>query len=231
MSRALTREQIREVDRTAIEERGVPGVMLMENAGRSVADEAAGLIAAARRELCILCGPGNNGGDGYVAARHLALRGLSPVVFLFARPQELRGEAKVNFDILAQTQTPIVPIQQPSHLAVVEQRCRETGAIIDALLGTGARGQVREPMAAAIQIANAAGPPILAVDIPSGLEANTGEVMGVCIEATVTVTFVAPKVGFFRGEGRAKVGRVVVADIGLPPQIWPPDIRRALADA
>jgi hydroxyethylthiazole kinase-like uncharacterized protein yjeF len=219
-TRPLTREQIREIDRVAIEERGIPGVVLMENAGRSVADEAELLRAGPRERVCILCGRGNNGGDGYVAARHLALRGLKPTVFLLTRPDELRGDAKTNFDILAQTGVPIIPIEQPSHLAAVEQRCREAAVVIDALLGTGAQGEVRELMAAAIRIANASGVPILAVDIPSGLDANTGEVLGVCIEATVTVTFVAPKVGFFCGEGPAKVGHVIVADIGLPREFY-----------
>ena len=217
----LTREQIREVDRVAIEERGVPGVVLMENAGRSAADEAELLRAGPRDSICILCGPGNNGGDGYVAARHLALRGLRPIVFLFAAADKLRGDAKTNFDILAQTATPIVPIEQPGHLAAIEKPCRDAAVIVDGLLGTGATGAVREPMAGAIRIANAAGPPVLAIDIPSGLDANTGEVLGVCIEATVTITFVAPKVGFERGEGPHKIGRVVVADIGLPTELWP----------
>jgi len=221
----LTREQIREIDRVAIEERGVPGVVLMENAGRSVADEAELLRAGPRDGICILCGPGNNGGDGYVAARHLALRGLRPMVFLFASADKLRGDAKINFDILAQTETQIVPIEKPGHLAVLEKPCRDAAVIVDALLGTGATGAVREPMAGAVRIANAAGPPVLAVDIPSGLDANTGEVLGACIEATVTVTFVAPKVGFTRGDGPKKTGRVVVADIGLPAELRPPDAR------
>ena len=227
--KALTREQIREVDRVAIEDRGVPGVILMENAGRSVADETELLRAGPRQKVCVLCGSGNNGGDGFVAARHLGLHGLKPIVFLFASPQNLRGEARANFDILAQTDTPVVQIEQSSHLAAVEQQCREAAVIIDALLGTGAQGEVREPMAGAIRVANAAGVPILAVDIPSGLDANTGEVLGVAMAATVTVTFVAPKVGFFNGEGPSKVGRVVVADIGLPPELWPEAIQGYMA--
>jgi NAD(P)H-hydrate epimerase len=201
---------------------GLPGVELMVRAGAAMV-EAAGRLPGgpwAGRPVVVLCGRGNNGGDGYVAARHLALRGLKPTVFLFTRPDELRGDAKTNFDILAQTGVPIISIEQPSHLAAVEQRCREAAVVIDALLGTGAQGEVRELMAAAIRIANASGVPILAVDIPSGLDANTGEVLGVCIEATVTVTFVAPKVGFFCGEGPAKVGHVVVADIGLPREFY-----------
>ena len=223
--KALSREQIREVDRVAIEERGVPGVMLMENAGRSVADQAVNLRAGSREKVCILCGRGNNGGDGYVAARHLALRGLKPVVFIFAPLQDIRGDARINLDILMQTDTPTIQIEQPSHLAAIEEQCRDAAVIIDALLGTGAKGSVREPMAGAIRIANAARPPILAVDIPSGLEADTGEVLGCCIEATVTVTFVAPKLGFFKAEGPSKVGQVVIADIGLPHELWPDGLR------
>ena len=221
----LTREQIREVDRVAIEQHGVPGVVLMENAGRSVADEVMLLRAGPRNKVCILCGRGNNGGDGFVIARHVALRGLRPAVFLFAKPEDLRGDAKINFDILSQTETPIVPIEQPGHLPAVDKQCRESAVIVDALLGTGASGAVREPMAGAIHIMNKADAPSLAVDIPSGLDANTGEVLGVCAAATVTVTFVAPKVGFFEGEGPRKVGRVVVADIGLPREFWPLNCR------
>jgi len=217
----LSREHIRQVDRVAIEQRGVPGVMLMENAGRSVADQAVELCAGSRRKVCILCGRGNNGGDGYVAARHLALRGLKPIVFLFAPLQDIRGDARINLDILMQTDTPTIQIEQPSHLAAIEEQCRDSAVIIDALLGTGGRGLVREPIAGAIGIANAARLPILAVDIPSGLEADTGEVLGCCIEATVTVTFVAPKLGFFKAEGPSKVGQLVVADIGLPRELWP----------
>ena len=223
--KALSREQIREVDRVAIEERGVPGVMLMENAGRSVADQAMKLCAGSRRKVCILCGRGNNGGDGCVAARHLALRGLKPVVFIFAPLQDIRGDARINLDIIMQTDTPTIQIEQPSHLGAVEEQFRDAAVIIDALLGTGARGSVREPMAGAIRIANAAKLPILAVDIPSGLEADTGEVLGCCIEATVTVTFVAPKLGFFKAEGPSKVGQVVIADIGLPHELRPDGLR------
>ena len=226
----LTREEVRELDRRAIEEFGIPGIILMENAGRAVADEvqslaakgAAGQRAAGlRARVAVLCGKGNNGGDGFVAARHLFNRGLQPAVALFARFDEIAGDAAVNLAIIRRMGLAPIEVTSEAGLPAVREMVAEAGVVVDALLGTGASGEVRGLIRSGIEIINRSGKPVVAVDIPSGLDANTGEVLGVCVTAGVTVTFVAPKAGFTRGQAPCHTGRVVVAEIGIPRQIIP----------
>ena len=217
--RTVTREEIRELDRRAIEEYGIPGVVLTENAGRRVAEEALEMLEdALEPRVAILCGKGNNGGDGFVAARHLYNHGVKVDLYLFTIMADiafvhdpwthLKILVKMGFDIKEVTTAPdarrILPDIEDSDL------------IIDALLGTGAEGEVREPYRTAIEDINNSGVPALSIDIPSGLDCNDGRVLGAAVRAARTVTFVLPKKGFTRAEGPKHVGEVVVADIGIP---------------
>jgi len=216
----LTREQVRELDRRAIEEFGIPGILLMENAGRAVADEVCRAAdSAGSRRIVIVSGKGNNGGDGYVAARHLSNRGLEPSVFVLARFDEISGDAALNLEIIRRMGLDVTEVTTEYGLRRVERMAADAGVLVDALLGTGARGEVRGLIRSAIEIINRSGKPVVAVDLPSGLDANTGAVLGVCVKADVTVTFVAAKAGFSRGDGPQQTGRVAVVEIGVPRRI------------
>lgn len=170
--------------------------------------------------VVICCGRGNNAGDGLVMARHLWLRGHSVQVFLWSKPEDLSPDAAANYAILHKAGFPIEcrPAEgDPERLA---QALKKASWIVDALLGTGARGQPRPPLDAAISQVNSAGKPILAVDLPSGLDCDTGQPAQPTIRAAVTCTFAAAKPGLRRPEAQPYVGRLVLVDIGTPPQLF-----------
>lgn len=210
----LSRRQVREVDRRAIEEFGVPGVVLMENASRSVAEVAwEELEKASSRKVLILCGGGNNGGDGLAAARHLHNFGAEVVVGLFADPAKYRGEALVNWEV--------VRAMKLRTVGVTPEVVRESdvGLIVDALFGTGLTSPARDPFPELVRAIEAKGTRVLAVDLPSGLDCDTGAALGSALKAAMTVTFVAEKLGFANPDARAYTGAVTVADIGCPREI------------
>jgi NAD(P)H-hydrate epimerase len=212
----LTREQAREVDRIAMEELGIPGLVLMENAGRGIAEVALARLKSRLGPVAVVCGPGNNGGDGFAAARHLANAGADVRIHL-AVPAEACPEgsdAGVNLLIVRAMG---LPLREDLDLA-------GAGLILDGLFGTGLTRPVREPYLAAVRainVAGEAGAEVLAIDLPSGLDANTGGVLGVAVRADCTATMVAPKAGFFRAEGPRLVGEIRVIDIGVPPALVP----------
>ncbi len=210
---ALTREQIREIDRRAIEDYGIAGVVLMENAGRNAAE----LIRASIRDsdqpaaVCILCGRGNNGGDGFVIARHLHNAGLKVEIILLADPEKLAPDARVNHDITCKMEIPIHPFAESDAAACVAR----AQVVVDALLGTGFSGEVRPPLDRAIELINSADHALkIAIDVPSGLDCNTGRPAAATVRADLTITFVAPKTGFARAADYT--GQVLTADIGAP---------------
>jgi hydroxyethylthiazole kinase-like uncharacterized protein yjeF len=216
----VTREQVREMDRRAIEDFGIPGVILMENAGRAVAEETWKLAEQdPRARVAILCGKGNNGGDGYVVARHLFNRGMDPAVIVFARPADVSGAAAVNLAIIRKMGLAVEEVTSDDDLCKIEAAVSAADVLVDALLGTGLAGDVRGPIRRAIDNNNGSGKAVVAVDIPSGLDANTGQVLGACVAADVTVTFVAPKIGFERGDAPVHVGTIVTAEISIPRQV------------
>ena len=208
----------------AIEQLKVPGVVLMENAGRRA---AAVVRRALRRRLAtpladaqvaIVCGGGNNGGDGYVIARHLASWGLHVQVYAASEPQNLLGDAAVNATIVRHMGLPIHPILDTNGLAAHCESWRSANVLVDALLGTGFHGPVRAHAASVIVQINQCRPGlVVAVDIPSGLDGDSGEAPSGAVRADVTVTFVAAKRGFDSPAARPLVGRVIVAGIGIPP--------------
>jgi NAD(P)H-hydrate epimerase len=205
--KALTRHQVREIDRRAIDDFGVPGVVLMENAGRGAADVL--LSLGVRGPVAICCGKGNNGGDGFVIARHLDNHGVAVRVLLFAQPADLTGAAAINLHVIERSGLPIAVNPDLAELATAEW-------IVDALFGTGLSGAVRPPFDQVINAVNASGQSVLAVDIPSGLDCDTGLSLGATVRASHTVTFVAEKVGFANPAAREYLGQVHVVDIGAP---------------
>ncbi len=187
--------------------------VLMENAGRGVADRLCQLGIAGPVVIC--CGGGNNGGDGFVVARHLDLRGHTVRVLLFADPARLAGDALINYRILAANGVPIRQIA----LADLPEQLASADWLVDALLGTGAVGESRSRIAEAIDAINASGAKVLAVDLPSGLDCDTGQPAVHTVRATHTCTFVASKPGFLVVGAQAYTGIVHVEDIGAPSKL------------
>jgi len=219
MSSRCTREQIRELDRRAIEDYGMPGVILMENAGRGAADVACEMLGnPAKKRALIFCGKGNNGGDGFVIARHLYNRGARVDVVLACIPEQVHPEsdAGTNLVIARKMRLPLHVADTGSAQLEAAGMSKQADLIIDALLGTGLSGEVREPYRSLIRLINAADKPVLSVDLPSGLDANTGRVLRATVRADRTATFVLPKQGFALDEGPSHVGKVTVIDIGVP---------------
>ncbi len=221
----FTRAAVRDVDRLATEEFGLPSIVLMENAAIHCADVALDLLEDRdETRALILCGPGNNGGDGFAIARHLANQGVEPVIVLASEREKYEPDAAANLRVAERMGIAIEGFDPSNAPGAVHPAARRgpgdrPGLVIDALLGTGLERAVREPIASLIAEINAlgrTGVPVLAVDIPSGLDCDTGEPLGAAVRATVTVTFVGLKRGFLSLAAQPYVGDVVVADIGVP---------------
>jgi len=214
----LNRQEVRELDRRAIEELGVPGVVLMENAGRGAAEVLVHL--GCRGPVVLCCGKGNNGGDGFVIARHLDNRNIPVRVLLFARPEDLTGDAAVNYQIIARSGLPIeIYASESWEEETLHAKLTKAEWIVDALFGTGLTGPVRKPLNRAIAAINAGQAHVLAVDIPSGLDCDTGQPLGPTVRAEHTVTFVAEKKGFALSSAKEWIGQVHVVDIGAPRRL------------
>lgn len=208
---------MRALDRFTIEDVGIPGIVLMEAAGRAVADEALRMlppVAMISGPVIVLCGPGNNGGDGFVAARHMADAGLDVACLLVARRDDVRGDAATNLAALACF--PVAVVEAPDDPVGTLARMPPPCLVIDAVFGTGLARDVSGPAAAVIDAANALPCPRLAVDLPSGVHSDSGRILGIAFRADATVTFAAAKIGHFVFPGRAFCGRVFVAPICIP---------------
>lgn len=214
---ALTREQSRQVDRRAMEVYGFSGLVLMENAGRGVVDRLENLGIDGLVVIC--CGRGNNGGDGFVIARHLDIRGHRPRVLLFCDPARLTGDAATNYRILEKTDVPIHACHEDFEISDLQTHLTGATWIVDALLGTGAQGEPRPPLDTVIDHLNASEVPILAVDVPSGLDCDSGEPASHTIRAAHTCTFVTPKVGFLKPGATPYLGTLHVLNIGTPAKL------------
>lgn len=215
-SKPLSREEVRNVDRRAIDEFAMSGIVLMENAGRGSAELLLARNVAGPIVIC--CGKGNNGGDGFVIARHLEAAGVPVEVLLFADPDEVSGDAAVNLRILQKAQTPLCVLSEINE-AELAATLQSADWIVDALLGTGLTGEVRDPYRTIIETINAAGRPVLAVDLPSGMDCDTGQPLGVCVQAELTATFVARKRGFDCEGASERTGEVAVVSIGVPQRL------------
>lgn len=219
----VTRDEVRAVDRWAIEELGLPGVALMENAGRSCAEFVMDKLANKRTpRVCIFCGTGNNGGDGYVIARHLLNADCSVRAVLCGDREKVRGDARINLDVLTALGETIEDLD-PSRTDAADRVASladRADLVVDALFGTGLQGPLRENYRVLVDAINALDVPVLAVDIPSGLDCDTGEPLGAAIRAAWTMTFVAVKKGFVASAGaREYTGEVHVASIGVEPRM------------
>ena len=211
MTELITGSQMASIDRRAIDS-GVPGIELMEAAGQGITRVVENLLGELQnRHIVILCGKGNNGGDGFVVARQAIQRGAKVQVFTATSANEITGDAKTNFNRL-----PSDSVQSVDRIATVQNALTNADIAIDALLGTGIRGPARGIYADLINALSRAKCPIVAVDIPSGLNADTGKIEGPCATATCTVTFALPRIGHFFYPGRAQCGKLHLIDIGIP---------------
>jgi hydroxyethylthiazole kinase-like uncharacterized protein yjeF len=214
----MTKEQVRAVDAWAINEIGIPGVVLMENAGRSCAEFIEGKLAdVAEPKVCIFCGVGNNGGDGCVIARHLINVGFGVTVVVCGDRTKIKGDAKINLDILDRMGFSVNQLNpaEDDVDARVKKFTAEADVIVDSIFGTGLSGRVRDDYRRLIESINASGCPVLAVDIPSGLDCDKGMPLGIAVKASWTVTFVAVKKGFTCAQAEQYTGEIFVASIGI----------------
>lgn len=214
----LSREQSRKLDALAIDECAVPGVTLMENAGRGAASVIAELCAPDARAL-VLCGAGNNGGDGYVVARRLHTLGIPVTVVSVVDPAKLKGDALTNYRAWTGLGQPVLLSRSADEASVVEHELdalRLGDVVVDALFGTGLDRPIEGHLAQIITRLGTVPARCVALDIPSGLCANTGAVLGVAVRADVTVTFAQRKLGLYTSAGARHAGRIAVADIGIP---------------
>jgi len=221
--RWFDRVGIRKLDRLALEEFGVPSIVLMENAGRAVADAVlAECRAGQANDVLILCGRGNNGGDGLVVARHLHNQGIKVVIALISPVEEMKGDARINAEIVRAMRLWTIAINHNSPRRSL-QRVSGNPVIIDALLGTGLERPVGGALARVIGWTNerraARGTPVIAVDVPSGLDCDTGTPLGIAVRASTTITLVGPKIGFKSPDAKQYLGVVRIADIGVPREL------------
>lgn len=199
---------MQELDRRTIEDFGVPSIVLMENAGRHVGDAAINmLLGVAGKKVAIFCGTGNNGGDGFVSARHLIRRGFEVTVYIIGETPRVKNDPLVNLNILRKMGADIKEISEPVDVRV--------DLIIDAVFGIGLNGEIKDPILKIITDLNRNGTRVLSVDVPSGLDSDTGKTLGVAVKAEKTITMQFPKKGFYLNDGPAYTGEVIVADIGI----------------
>ncbi len=209
---------LQKLDAFAINKIGVPSCVLMENAGRYVSLEVQKEIKKSRkRHVTVVCGIGNNAGDGFVVARHLLIHRIPIKVFFLGKPSRLKQDTFINYTILQRLKCPIKPLSKvtPSFCRTL----RQTDIIVDAIFGIGLNRPVEGLFYQAIDVINKARKRVISVDVPSGLGADTGKIFGICIKASKTVTFMLPKKGFSKGEGPKYSGRVVCVDIGVPASL------------
>ena len=202
---------MRRLDAGATNEFKIPGLLLMENAGRSVAEE---ILKTGAQKIAVICGKGNNGGDGFVVARHLHNHGREPEITLIGARADIKGDALLNLEIAEK-----MGISVHTYDDVVSLKLERSDLIVDAIFGIGLSRNVGEPYKSTIEKINklsASGTTVVSIDVPSGLNADTGEVMGVAVRANITVTLACEKEGLRTGEGPRYAGRIVVGYISLP---------------
>src|SRR6187549_2964407 len=211
---------MREADRFTIEDIGISSLVLMENAGRQVvaAIEAA-YEPLLEGRVAVLCGRGNNGGDGFVVARTLLQRGIDTAVFVIGTIADVRGDARTNLDILGRLGVTVVEIGDEQTWELHFSEISQCTLIVDAIFGTGLKSALGGMMETIIADVNASSIPIVSIDLPSGLSADTPHVIGDCIDASMTVTLAAPKLPLVLPPGEEHAGDVVVADIGIPHDV------------
>jgi hydroxyethylthiazole kinase-like uncharacterized protein yjeF len=215
--RVLNTQQMREADRRTIDEIGIPSIVLMENAGR----QAVAAIEASFEDLTtshvgVLCGRGNNGGDGFVVARTLVQRGVETSVFLLGSVADVRGDARTNLEVLGRIGLTVVEISNAQEWELHFSEISRCELLVDAILGTGFHGQLSGMLETVVADINGLGVPVIAIDLPTGLSADSADVEGEAIEASMTVTLAAPKIPLVLPPADSHSGDLVIADIGIP---------------
>ena len=218
--RILTADQMREADRRTIQEIGIPSLVLMENAGRQVVAAMESIFQdLSERRVAVLSGKGNNGGDGFVVARTLHQRGIDVSVFLVGQVAEVKGDARINLEILGRLGITVVEVADESAWELHFSEISGHSLIVDALFGIGLKSALSGIYETIVADVNSSGIPVAAVDLPSGMSADTPDLIGDCIEATMTVTLGAPKIPLVLPPAELKAGEVVIADIGIPADV------------
>lgn len=214
----VTVKQIQSLDKAAIKTVGIPSLVLMENAGKAVASEVfKRLRKNMSARVCVVCGAGNNGGDGFVAARHLMDFGMRINVHLVGNKKKLSQDAGIQYRILQKLGCRI-------HVSTgismsLKKGLTAADLVVDAVFGVGLNRTLKVPYADVVETINRLARYVIAVDVPSGLDATTGRIYGLCVEADRTVTFSMPKTGFYKNEGPRYTGKITVAGIGIPKKL------------
>ncbi|MGQ0732997.1 MAG: NAD(P)H-hydrate dehydratase [Acidobacteriota bacterium] len=218
--RILTADQMREADRRTIQDIGIPSLVLMENAGRQVVAAMESFFPdLSDSEVAVVCGKGNNGGDGFVVARTLHQRGIGAAVFVVGRISDVSGDARVNLEILGRLGMTVVEIADEGQWELHFSEISSCDLIVDALFGTGLKASLSGIYETVIADINGCGIPVVSIDLPSGMSADTPDLIGDAIDATVTVTLAAPKLPLILPPAEQKAGEVVIADIGIPADV------------
>ncbi len=218
--KVATAEEMQELDRKAIETYRIPGIVLMENAGRGAAEVISSSFPEIhKKKIAIIAGKGNNGGDGFVIARYLLNQGIYVRVYLLTDPKGLRGDAETNFGIFHRMKGEVVSVPSSKDYIKVKKDLEKFDILVDGIFGTGLDAEVRGYYREVIDHLNTLQRPMVAIDIPSGLDADTGKPLGTAIRASLTVTFGLPKIGHLIPPGLDYVGKVKVIDIGIPKRL------------
>jgi hydroxyethylthiazole kinase-like uncharacterized protein yjeF len=216
----VTANEMQKMDRSTIESFGLPGRILMENAGRGATQFFLEQFKdAENKKIGVIAGRGNNGGDGFVIARYLAQKGIRVTVYLLSEHQKVSGDAAANLKLLSPLKVPVIEIPDAKSFSAHETAMRHEAIWIDAILGTGLRSDVKGFFKDVIDFINQLNKPVFAVDIPSGLNSDTGQPCGACIRADATATFAFAKTGHFLFPGADYTGNLEIIDIGVPPHI------------
>lgn len=213
---SVTVEKMRRIEALTVSRYGISIIILMENAGLACVEVLLKQKHAAARTVLVLCGAGNNGGDGFVIARHLFCRGVKVQIFHFASSKPPSPEARVNYEAARKLK---IPYQKNPSAVTVQKALRQSGWAVDALFGIGFARPLEGKILQTVEILNRARNPVLSVDIPSGLDADTGRVLGEAVEADVTVTFGALKKAFLLKKSKKITGRVILKKICFPPEL------------
>ena len=212
--------QMNEIDSFAINRIGIPGIVLMENAALRVVDEIDKSIGPLKgKNILVVAGKGNNGGDAFATARHLYNRGADIQVFVAAAKTGITADAGINLAILENMGVQVCEAEDGSRLEQLRMKMRAADLILDGIFGTGLKGEVKGVARSIIELINRSGKPVVSIDIPSGLSGETGKILGACVKASKTVTFGLPKVGLVIHPGCEYVGELIVADIGIPRSV------------
>jgi hydroxyethylthiazole kinase-like uncharacterized protein yjeF len=218
--RVLNAAQMREADRRTIQDIGIPSLVLMENAGRQVVAAMEAMFSdLSDRRVAVVCGHGNNGGDGFVVARTLVQRGVDVAVFLVGRVSEVRGDARTNLESLGRLGLTVVEIADSQAWELHFSEIGDCTLIVDAIFGTGLNAPISGLMETVVADVNASGIPVVAIDLPSGLSADSPEPIGDSIDAAMTVTLAAPKLALVLPPAETRAGDIVIADIGIPAEV------------